>query len=85
MYSFQHKVKNEVGLHARPASQLQNLIKKLGCTVTIAYNGRKVNASRMLQVVSLGAVTGAVLDISISNAESSDVYSVIQEFFDRNV
>lgn len=47
-------VPNRLGLHARPAARLVNLVAQFDAHVTLTHNGRTVPASSLNQVVTLG-------------------------------
>ena len=85
MFSFEHIIKNPVGLHARPAGLLTKLVKEHNYMINVTYNGRTVRADRMLQIVSLGAVTGATIFVEISGNISEEDFTLIRTFFDTNV
>lgn len=85
MISFEHMIQNPVGLHARPAGLLTKLVKEFNYTMSISYNGRTVRADRMLQVVSLGAVTGATILVEILGETSEEDIRRIRTFFDEQV
>ena len=85
MVSFEHIIRNPVGLHARPAMLLTKLVKEHDYTISISYNGRTVRADRMLQVVSLGAVTGAAILVEISGDISEEDIRLVRTFFDEQI
>ena len=85
MFSFEHVIRNPVGLHARPAGHLTKLVQEHDYTINISYNGRTARADRLLQVVSLGAVTGATILVEISGAPSLEDIKLIRDFFEEQV
>jgi phosphocarrier protein HPr len=66
---------NEVGLHARPASQFVQTATRFLSMITVSCQSRQANAKSILQVLSLGATGGA--DISIQ-AEGADAEQAIE-------
>lgn len=85
MISFRHIIVNPVGLHARPAKQLAKMVKERNYQIDITYNGRTVKADRMLQVVSLGAVTGAAINVEIYGNPTDEDVLFIRRFFNEQV
>lgn len=85
MISFEHVIRNPVGLHARPAGLLTKLVKEHNYTINISYNGRTVRADRMLQMVSLGAVTGATILVGIFGETSGEDIRLIRTFFEEQL
>lgn len=85
MIAFEHVIRNPVGLHARPAGLLTKLVKEHNYTINISYNGRTARADRMLQMVSLGAATGATILVEIFGEASTEDICVIRAFFEEQL
>ena len=62
-------VKNQVGLHARPATFFIQKANEFKSTIMVEKEERKVNAKSLLGVLSLGIKKGSNIVIS---AEGSD-------------
>ena len=58
MKEFSYVITDAQGIHARPAGQLVKLAAAYPCKVTIAKDGRSVDAKRIMGVMSLGAKQG---------------------------
>ena len=52
-------VKNETGLHARPASLFVQKAAKFKSTIKIKKDGKEGNAKSIISVLSLGASNGS--------------------------
>ena len=50
---------NKLGLHARAAAKLTQLAAKYQCDISLARNGRKVNAKSIMGVMMLAAGKGS--------------------------
>lgn len=57
-------LRNQTGLHARPASELVAFAKQLPCKVYVEYNGKRAAADSILQLLALGAKEGSELTLS---------------------
>ncbi|MBR1757108.1 MAG: HPr family phosphocarrier protein [Lachnospiraceae bacterium] len=68
-------ITNPLGMHARPAALVAQACVGLPSQVMIDYNGKTVNASNVLQILSLHATKGAVLRIT---AEGGDEDTALQ-------
>ena len=53
MKSFSYTVKDELGLHARPAGLLVKEVKNFQSKVTLEKDGKSVDASRLMAVMLL--------------------------------
>jgi multiphosphoryl transfer protein len=62
-------IKNETGLHARPAKTLVNLVKQFKSTVVIWHKGKKANAKSLVSVLTLGATKGSQLKIEVNGED----------------
>jgi len=69
-------IRNETGLHARPAKVLVNLAKKFKSNISVQHKGKRANAKSMVSVLTLGAVHGS--DITVQ-AEGVDEETAIAE------
>ena len=52
---------NKLGLHARAAAKLTQLAARYECEVSLARNGRKVNAKSIMGVMMLAAGKGSLV------------------------
>ena len=50
MKSFSYTVKDELGIHARPAGMLVKEVKNFQSKVTLEKDGKSVDASRLMAV-----------------------------------
>ena len=54
MKSFSYTVKDELGIHARPAGMLVKEVKNFQSKVTLEKDGKSVDASRLMAVMGMG-------------------------------
>ena len=75
-------IQNETGLHARPGNEFVTFIKSLsGCKVEVENeSGKRVNASSLLKVLSLGVKKGSVLTVYCDGENEEEVLKKIEEF-----
>lgn len=66
---FEYRIKNVVGLHARPARSIVDFVKDSGCNVYFTFAEKRVNAKSLLGLVSLGAVSGDTITIEIEKQD----------------
>lgn len=74
---------NEVGIHARPASQLTNLVKGFSSEIVFYKNGNKDKMHQpksILSVMSLGAKKGDELTFIAEGADEKEAITAIEEF-----
>ncbi len=47
-------LKNETGLHARPASEIVKIASKYQSTISLIANGKTINAKSILNIMAAG-------------------------------
>ena len=85
MRSFSYKIKDPVGLHARPAGKLSMLVKEMDANVMICYNGQKTEASRVFRILSMDITTGADITVEITGNDEARAYEAVKSFFETQV
>ena len=63
-------VKNEEGLHARPAAMLVQALQGLECQVYLSKEGEEVDAKSILGVMMLAAERGTRLKVRASGTDA---------------
>ena len=69
MYLKDVTVKNQVGLHARPATFFIQKANEFKSSVWVEKEERRVNAKSLLGVLSLGIVKGTAINIIADGAD----------------
>ena len=85
MQTFEYIIKDEAGIHARPAGLLVKKASDLASTVTITKDEKSVNASKLFAVMSLGVKCGDKITINISGENEVKDAGIIKAFFDENL
>ncbi len=71
------RIPNPLGFHARPATRLSKLVKKLGAAVFIeSSEGKRANARKMFDLLGLALAKDAVVTVE---SESEEAVSVVVE------
>ena len=69
-------VKNELGVHARPAALFVQLASRFESDIVLAKNGVEVNGKSIMGVMMLAAERGSTLEI---RAEGADEDRAVEE------
>jgi phosphocarrier protein HPr len=67
-------IRNEQGLHARPAEQFVRLAMKFESKIEIVREGHRVEAKSIMDLLTLGAAKGTELTLE---AEGSDAQAAV--------
>lgn len=69
MYTKDVEVKNQVGLHARPATFFIQKANEFKSSIWVEKEDRRVNAKSLLGVLSLGIMGGTAIRIHASGSD----------------
>ena len=68
MKQFSYIIKDEIGLHARPAGLLAKEAKKYQSTVTLSCKGKSAAASKLMAIMGMGVKHGDNVEVTIEGA-----------------
>lgn len=85
MKNFEYAIKDELGIHARPAGMLVKEAKKYQSKITITKEGKTAEASKLMAVMSLGVKCGQTVQIAVEGADEEAAAAGIQAFFEANL
>jgi phosphotransferase system HPr (HPr) family protein len=77
-------LKNETGLHARPASQFTKEAAKYKSKVTIKKGNKEIDAKRILSVLSLGVNKDDILIITGEGEDEEQAVAALKQLIDNN-
>lgn len=72
-------IKNETGLHARPAGMFVKKASEFTSTVEVKYNNKVVNAKSIMGIMSLGLGKGEEITISATGADEEAAVNALIE------
>ena len=79
MYTQEIVVKNEVGLHARPATYFIQKANEFKSGIWVEKEERRVNAKSLLGILSLGIVKGMTITIMAEGADENEAVDGLVE------
>ena len=86
MKEFTYTIKDEIGIHARPAGNLVKLIKGFESSVTIEKEGKPpVNGTALMKLMSLGVKYGETVKFTVDGADEDTAAAAIEEFMNANL
>lgn len=80
MNSFEYVVIDEVGLHARPASQLVKFLEGFSSEVSIAKGDTTVDAKRMFKLMSLAVKVGDIVTFTLEGENAATEVVTLEQF-----
>lgn len=85
MKSFNYVIKDEVGIHARPASELVKEAKKYASIITITKGDKSAVATKLMAVMSLGVKCGEEVIVSVEGDDEDTAYEGIKSFMESTM
>lgn len=81
--SFDYEIKDEVGIHARPAGMLVQAVKDLNAKVVVAKGEKKAEAQKLMALMSLGVKKGDIVTVTVDGDEGA--FQAVKDFFEKNL
>ncbi len=75
-------VKNELGMHARPASRIAQMAESAQFGIWLQANSTRVDATSTLDILTLCAAKGTDIVVEIENQKDMDVLDRVIDFFE---
>ena len=85
MYTKEITVNNEVGLHARPATYFIQKANEYKCGIWVEKEERRVNATSLLGVQSLGIVKGTTITLIADGADEEAAVEALADLIDNQL
>lgn len=78
MKSFSYTVKDELGIHARPAGMLVKEVKNFQSKVTLEKDGKSVDASRLMAVMGMGVKKDQTVTVTVEGDDEDAACDAIK-------
>ena len=85
MKEITYKIKDEVGIHARPAGLLVKKASEFSSEIMIEKGEKTVDAKKIFGVMSLGAKCGDEIKLIINGADEEQAAQELSKFFAENL
>ncbi|MGN0182921.1 MAG: HPr family phosphocarrier protein [Candidatus Ornithomonoglobus sp.] len=85
MKTFEYTIKDELGIHARPAGLLVKAAKALDSKITIEKDGKSADASKLFAIMGLGVKNADTVKVSVEGGDEETSAKAMEEFFSANL
>lgn len=85
MKTFAYTIKDELGIHARPAGLLVKAAKALDSKVTLEKDGKSADAAKLFAVMGLGVKHADTVQITVEGGDEEASAKAMEEFFTANL
>lgn len=81
MKEFCFTIKDERGIHARPAAMLAASLKHVKSVVYLQANGKTADACKLMDIMRLGVRQGNRVTVKVEGIDEDSVITQLKEFF----
>lgn len=85
MKIFEYTIKDQVGIHARPAGLLVKEAKKYESKIIVSKEGKTAEATKLMALMGLGVKCGQTVVVEITGADEDAAYENMKAFFEENL
>lgn len=85
MKTFCYEIKDEIGIHARPAGLLVKEAKKYNSKIVVSINGKSAEATKLMAIMSLGVKNGQTVEVTVEGMDEDAAYEGMKVFFEENL
>lgn len=85
MKTFSYEIKDEIGIHARPAGLLVKEAKNYASKIVLKVNGKSAEATKLMAIMSLGVKNGQTVEVEVEGADEDTACEGIKTFFEQNL
>ena len=85
MKSFEYVIKDELGIHARPAGALVKEVKKFESKITIQKDDKDVEASKLMALMGMGVKCGDKIVVKAEGTDEDTAIEQIEAFIKNNL
>ncbi|MBI3236585.1 MAG: HPr family phosphocarrier protein [Chlamydiales bacterium] len=77
------KVKNSLGLHARPATAIVRLLQGTAASVFFTYRKERINAKSIMSILMLAATKNSHITIEVEGCDAQEVMERLIGAFEK--
>jgi phosphocarrier protein len=85
MKQFKYVIKDEQGIHARPAGLLVKKANEFASKVTISKDGKDADAKRIFGIMGLAAKSGHEITITCEGDDEAAAATALETFLKENL
>lgn len=85
MKEFNYVIKDELGIHARPAGLLVKEAAKFQSDIKIKKGEKAADAKRIFGVMGLGVKTAEEVTVTADGADEAEAIAALEAFFNANL
>ena len=85
MQEFSYTIKDEIGIHARPAGVLSKLAKSFESRIILTKGNNSVDATKLIALMGMGIKCGDTVSISAEGTDEIEAIEKLKNFMEQNL
>lgn len=85
MKTFLYTIKDEQGIHARPAGELVKIAKSFACEIQLGKDGKMVDAKKIFGIMGLAAKQNDTVEFHFSGDDEEQACTTVAAFMEANL
>lgn len=85
MVKFEYVIKDEIGIHARPAGMLAKTAKGFDSVITVEKDGKSAAATKLMALMGLGVKCGDKVTVTAEGTDEQQAADAMKKFFEDNL
>ncbi len=85
MKTFDYTIKDELGIHARPAGLLVKAAKAYESKITLTKEGKEVDCTKLMALMGLGVKCGNTVTITVDGSDEDAALEGMKQFLEANL
>lgn len=85
MKQFEYTIKDEIGIHARPAGIIAKKAKEFNATITLSKDGKSAELRKLIALMGLGVKCGDTVIVSAEGEDEEAAISAMEQLFLENL
>ena len=85
MKTVDYTIKDELGIHARPAGMLAKTAKSLDSEITVTKGEKTVGATKLMALMGLGVKCGDTITVTANGGNEEAALETIRNFLESNL
>ena len=77
------EIKNRLGLHARAAARLVQMVNRFSSEVKISKDGQLVNGRSIMGVLTLAATQGSKINVEAKGVDAQEALRAIERLIEK--
>ncbi len=85
MKEFTYVIKDEIGIHARPAGKIASTAKKFEADINIHFKGKEVKITKIMALMKLNVKQNDTIKITFDGSDEEDAYQALSKLIEENL